>query len=902
MVKIQIDSNIYEVEEGKNLLEACIALGIDLPYFCYHPAMGSVGACRQCAVKKYANADDKKGRIIMACMEPVAEGLNISVKDIQAADFRASVIEGLMTNHPHDCPVCDEGGECHLQDMTVMTGHNYRRFDFKKRTHVNQNLGPFIHHEMNRCIQCYRCVRFYRDYAGGHDLNVFSSANHVYFGREKDGVLESEFSGNLVEVCPTGVFTDKTLQKHYTRKWDLTNTPSVCVHCSLGCNTLLSERYGTVRRTMSRYNGEVNSYFLCDRGRFGYEFINHPERIKQVLARQQDDTFNEADFSSVAVRIQKGKIIGIGSPRASLESNFALMRLTGKDKFFHGVGQREYNTVRRAIEMMKQDGVHIPSLRETEKADAILILGEDITQTAPVLALSIRQAVRNKALAYAESMKIPAWNDTSAREIGQDMRSPLYIINSHSTKLDNIAKQAISVTPDEISRTAFAFANAIHKSAPEVKDISDNVKEIAKNVAADLMAAERPLIIAGTARGDEKLSDAVENLVTALVSAGKTPWVMYTFSECNSVGLGMMDGGSLSDAFAAMQNEPGNTVVIIENDLFKKEEEEFIKKAFGNDEFVILVDHFLHSTAKLADNILPAATYAESSGTLVNNEGRAQRFYPVLPDHHNAKESWKWLDQLKQVTVNESEKIIHFDDLVETMTQFYPDFVPIRKSLPNSAIRYFNEKIARQTHRFSGRTAITANISVSEPKPPEDDDSPLKFSMEGFKGVPPANLTPYYWWPGWNSPQAINKYLDEPNGSNRDYDPGIRLIEGKASQRNHYVTESPKKNSPEKGTLQFFAVAAIFGSEELSARGQAISTRIPEPFILISSKQRDLAGIQDDSPVQVTINNTALTLKVKTDDAVPEGAAGISWPLPGLPYVNLPAKGKMNTGNSNNTK
>jgi NADH-quinone oxidoreductase subunit G len=165
--------------------------------------------------------------------------------------------------------------------MTVMTGHSYRRFRFRKRTYINQNLGPFVNHEMNRCIQCYRCVRFYRDYAGGRDLNVFSSHHHVYFGRHEDGVLENEFSGNLVEICPTGVFTDKTLMRHYTRKWDLQTAPSICVHCGLGCNTIPGERYGKLRRIHNRYNGEVNGYFLCDRGRYGYEFVNSSGRIRR---------------------------------------------------------------------------------------------------------------------------------------------------------------------------------------------------------------------------------------------------------------------------------------------------------------------------------------------------------------------------------------------------------------------------------------------------------------------------------------------------------------------------------------------------------------------------------------------------------------------------------------------
>ncbi|HEX3006650.1 MAG TPA: 2Fe-2S iron-sulfur cluster-binding protein, partial [Bacteroidales bacterium] len=155
MAKIFIDDKEYTAEEGKNLLEVCLSLGLDLPYFCWHPKLGSVGACRQCAVIEYKDAEDKRGRIVMACMTPVREGTRISLKDPASTSFRSQIIESLMTNHPHDCPTCDEGGHCHLQDMTVMTGHNYRNYRFTKRTHRNQYLGPFITHEMNRCIACY---------------------------------------------------------------------------------------------------------------------------------------------------------------------------------------------------------------------------------------------------------------------------------------------------------------------------------------------------------------------------------------------------------------------------------------------------------------------------------------------------------------------------------------------------------------------------------------------------------------------------------------------------------------------------------------------------------------------------------------------------------------------------
>ena len=287
-----------------------------------------MGACRQCAVKQYKDENDKMGRIVMSCMTPAANGTYISIADEESKQFREAVVEFLMTNHPHDCPVCEEGGHCHLQDMTVMTGHHSRSYNFSKRTHNNQDLGPFIGHEMNRCISCYRCVRYYKDYAGGTDLGVFGSASNVYFGRAESGTLESEFSGNLTEVCPTGVFTDKTHSERYNRKWDMQFAPSICTGCAVGCNVSPGERYGEIRRVENRYNGEVNGYFLCDRGRFGYGYTNRKDRPRRTQLRHEGRFISiengEAIAQTSSMIKRAKKLIGIGSPRASVESNFAL--------------------------------------------------------------------------------------------------------------------------------------------------------------------------------------------------------------------------------------------------------------------------------------------------------------------------------------------------------------------------------------------------------------------------------------------------------------------------------------------------------------------------------------------------------------------------------------------------
>ncbi len=379
MATIYVDGKEYEVDGGDNLLHACLSLGLDIPYFCWHPALGSVGACRQCAVKQYRDANDKQGRLVMSCMTHSADGTYISISDPEAKAFREAVIEWLMTNHPHDCPVCEEGGHCHLQDMTVMTGHSTRRYRFTKRTHRNQELGTFIGHEMNRCIACYRCVRYYKDYAGGTDLGVFGTAANVYFGRETDGVLESEFAGNLVEVCPTGVFTDKTHSDRYSRKWDMQFAPSVCQHCALGCNTSPGERYGELRRIENRYNGSVNHYFLCDRGRFGYGFVNRKDRPRRPLARRDGALVVAEPGQALAhaanlIKAAKGTV-GIGSPRASLEANFALRALVGAQNFHDGHGAYEARLVRKAAQILRNGHVRIPSLRVMEGADAVLVLG-----------------------------------------------------------------------------------------------------------------------------------------------------------------------------------------------------------------------------------------------------------------------------------------------------------------------------------------------------------------------------------------------------------------------------------------------------------------------------------------------------------------------------------------------
>lgn len=285
MATIHVDGKEYEVNGADNLLQACLSLGLDIPYFCWHPALGSVGACRQCAVKQYQNAEDTRGRLVMSCMTPATDGTFISIDDEEAKQFRESVVEWLMTNHPHDCPVCEEGGNCHLQDMTVMTGHSFRRYRFTKRTHRNQDLGPFISHEMNRCIACYRCVRYYKDYADGTDLGVYGAHDNVYFGRPEDGTLESEFSGNLVEMAVS------ILINHHVR-------PFIAIPQAAG----RQQRKATIKGRLPRFDVEIffqrglNPLIAGDMAHHAVAVANHvaTDRLTENLAVECGDAFDVA--------------------------------------------------------------------------------------------------------------------------------------------------------------------------------------------------------------------------------------------------------------------------------------------------------------------------------------------------------------------------------------------------------------------------------------------------------------------------------------------------------------------------------------------------------------------------------------------------------------------------------
>ncbi len=894
MATIYVDDRPCRVDPQQNLLHVCLSLGFNLPYFCWHPALGSVGACRQCAVKLFRDAHDRRGKLVMACMTPVADGARISLADPDALAFRAGIIEGMMHNHPHDCPVCDEGGECHLQDMTVMTGHDYRRYSFPKRTFRNQYLGPLVNHEMNRCIQCYRCVRFYREYAGGRDFNVFGIRNLVYFGRYQDGVLENEFAGNLDEVCPTGVFTDATHKRHYTRKWDLQFAPSICIHCGVGCNLSPGERYGLLRRIVNRYHQDLNSYFLCDRGRYGYEFVNSESRLRQarlgIAAGKWQSLAAQPAAAWLGKLLAAGDVIGIGSPRASLEANYALRLAVGPRRFFAGVSDVELRLLRLAADLLRRQPA--PTLREMESADAVLVLGEDVTNTAPRMALSLRQAVRQQPLAELEPLKIPVWLDHAAREAAQERRGPFYIATPAATRLDDIAAETWHAAPGELARLGFAVARVLDESAPAVADLPPPVQALAGRIAAALSSARRPLVVSGLACRSAALLEASANIALALRRSRQDhARLAIAVPEANSLGLALLDPRPLSEAAGA------EALIVLENDLYRRASASWVDELLAGERRLIALDCLEHPTTRRASLVLPAAAWSEDEGTFVNYEGRAQRYFAACPPPGEIQSSWRWLrDAMREAGREAAAGWQSLDDLLAGLARDLPALAPVLNAAPPADFRMAGARIPRQPHRYSGRTAILANLDVSEPPPPPDPDSPLAYSMEGNPDQPPAALLPFAWAPGWNSYQAWNKFQEEIYGPLRGGNPGVLLLAPEPRPAGDFFRNVPPPLAGRDGEWLLLPLYHIFGSEMLSRYAPAIRQLSPAPYLALSAADAGSLGLHAGENVALWLDGRAITLSLKIRPDLPPGCAGVPAGLEALPALELPAWSRIERG------
>jgi NADH-quinone oxidoreductase subunit G len=843
-IRIEVDGHIHDVEEGQDILSACTHEGVQIPHFCWHDALGSVGACRLCAVRLHDGPEDTEGRIEMACMIPVAEGQRVSVVDAEAAEMRAHVIEWLMRSHPHDCAVCEEGGACHLQDMTVATGHHARRYDGPKRTHRNQDLGPLLTHEMNRCIACYRCTRFYRGYAGGRDLDVMGAHDRVYFGRYADGPLDSPFAGNLAEVCPTGVFNDKGWSRDYARKWDMAATPSICSQCSVGCNLFAAERGGRLRRVQNRYNGAVNGHFLCDRGRFGALHLPGGVRLHAPRVAGAEVT---PDVATDAARTALARgAVAIASPRATLETMFALRQLVGADRLFAAVPQVEAESVARMAALLAIHGAH--PLRDLETCDAALVLGEDLTGTAPRAALSLRQTARGAADALAVEKGVPRWLDNAARVAGEGRRSPIGLVTALPDALDDIATWPLRRAPDDIAGFGYAIAAALR---------GEDAADEAQAVADALRAARAPALIAGFGTARPKILEAVAAIAEALAGCAR----LYLFPpEVNSIGLALIGATGLEGAVAALEAGEARTLVVAEADLYERADAELVNRLLAAAETVILLDSHATRLTDRATILFPVADWAEAAGTVVNHEGRAQRRFAAYAPAPPV--AWRVIADLSGAGWPT------LDTLLAEMAITLPHLAPARDAAPDATFRTPLGAVARAGWRQAGRTAHDQAGGIVRHAPQPDPDSALAFSMEGGHGAdaPPA-LRTGYGVPGLHSASAA-PYLTEANrGPLQDGDPGLSVLAGFTGP------DSAPTFDPTGEGLIPLPLHDPFAGDEAGRCAEYLAQRIPRAMVMLHPA--DAKRLKLGEGAALTLDGVAIDVPLTISADMPEGHVGL---------------------------
>jgi len=618
MPRLTIDERTIDVAPGTKVIEAAARLGIMIPRFCYHPALGSVGACRMCAV---AFQEGPVKGLQMSCMVDAADGMVVSTTDAEAVEFRRYVIEWLMLNHPHDCPVCDEGGHCLLQETTVSGGHGLRRYSGRKRTYPDQDLGPLVQHEMNRCIHCYRCTRFYQEYCGYRDLGALRLGHRTYFGRVASGTLQSPFAGNLSDVCPTGVYTDKPA-RFFGRRWDYQRTATLCIHCALGCHTTTSVRYRQVVRQEARFSAAVNGHFICDRGRFGFFYASRPDRPRQARINAEpvgvEQALAYARERLDAIRATAGpqSVAAVGSVRSSLETQAVLAR-AAKIKGWRGpaffADSGATRKVQTAVTRLAPELSVSPA--EIESADFVLVVGADPVNEAPMLALSLRQAFRKGArVVVVDPRPVSLPFDFAHIALPPEALGSAFLglvkAGTDPGRLDGAAAQFHHLLPEAASGHAQTIADA----------------------GCNLRDSRRPVIVCGT---DIPAAETVSHAADAallLAAAGKKAGLFYAMPGANAFGAGLLvnPDHSLTGILEAVEQGAVRALILVESDPFTTfPDRGLLERALSRLELLIVLDHLASAAAARAQVFLPTQTLFEGGGLFVNAEGRVQASLPA---------------------------------------------------------------------------------------------------------------------------------------------------------------------------------------------------------------------------------------------------------------------------------
>lgn len=624
LIKVTINGNDFQVPKGSRLIDVSREKGYSIPSFCYYADLALQASCRMCLVRI-----EKMPKLQTSCTIICTDGMVVTTQSEEIEKAQRSMVEFLLANHPLDCPVCDRGGECELQEMAFDWGNLEERFTEQKNYHPEKYLSPMVANDPQRCILCKRCTRVCDEWMGEDAIEAGGRGAHTVIGTY-GGWLDCSQCGNCIEVCPTGTLLDATY-RHQARPWELAQTISTCTYCSDGCQMSLGSRAGELMRAVARdrYVNGINGEFLCVKGRFGHPFVNHEDRIRTPLIRYRkggklipatwDDAIRHVAQKLDAIASEHGPdAIGVvGSPRITNEANYALYKFATEL-----VGTKNY-TATDAFSLkpfFDNLGGPLATHRDIRLARTIVLIGGEPEELQPLTGKQIRQAVRNGG-------------------------AKLVIINSVPIRLLEQASQFIHITPGSENAAVLALAgNNDDALAAKHMGIESSAWADLRRTISD---AQGDLILMF---GGELSADAqavIAQLPYTLAAEGRRvllhPLPLYN----NSIGahdMGLMNGSL--DARQMLEAAGRGIRAMYVAGSFLPSHLRELDDALGKLDFLVVQELFPTSTTAHADVVLPAASFAEIDGTFTNNDGFVQRVRQSIPPLHQSKPDWVITAQL----------------------------------------------------------------------------------------------------------------------------------------------------------------------------------------------------------------------------------------------------------------
>jgi NADH-quinone oxidoreductase subunit G len=624
MVEIELDGQKVEVVEGSMVMHAAEKAGTYIPHFCYHKKLSIAANCRMCLVDV-----EKAPKPMPACATPVTQGMIVRTKSDKAIAAQKSVMEFLLINHPLDCPICDQGGECQLQDLAVGYGGTTSRYEEEKRVVFHKEVGPLISmEEMSRCIHCTRCVRFGQEVSGAMELGMSHRGEHAEIETFLGKTIDSELSGNMIDICPVGALTSKPF-RYNARTWELSRRKSIAAHDSSGANLIVQVKNNQVMRVVPLENEDVNECWIADRDRFSYEALNSAERLTKPMLKQGGQ-WKEVDWQTALEYVANGlkniqrdhganSIGALVSPHSTVEELYlagALVRGLGSDNIDYRLRNAEFG----AAEGVRTLGTSIASLSTLQR---VLVVGSNLRKDHPLFALRVRHAVRHGAqLNVITSSAAFSHADAWAMPVAQAVLSDA------------------SGWAQDLADVAAAVAAEKGVTAP----VAGHATEQAKAIAKSLLGGDRKAVLLGNAAAHHANASTLLSLANWIAEqTGAT--VGYLTEAANTVGAQWVGAQPQTGGKNASQMLAGG----LKAALLLNTEPEFDSaagagavQALEQAEMVVTFSPFKTNMA-FSDVLLPIAPFTETSGSFVNAEGRLQSFHAVVKPLAETRPAWKVL-------------------------------------------------------------------------------------------------------------------------------------------------------------------------------------------------------------------------------------------------------------------